>query len=226
MNFDFAWTVVSFLLTLLVLSYLVIGDNALFRIATYAFIGIAAAYVILITFNQVIWPKFVLVLVSPGEPMLNKLLLGIPFVLGLLLMAKFFPRMAKIGNPAMAYLVGVGAAVIIGGAVLGTLFPQGAASANLFDTGAIQARGANLGTSILEAIIALAGTAATLLYFHFSTRSNRLGPQADRGKLIETGAQVGQVFLAITLGSLFAGVYIAALSALVERANFILHVLF
>ena len=217
----FIWTVVALLLTLLVLTYLVIGDNPIFRTATYAFIGIGAAYVVLVTFNQVIWPKFFLVLLRPDIPVNEKLLLIIPLVLSLLLLAKLNPRLAGIGNPAMAYLVGVGAAVIIGGAVLGTLFPQTIAGINLFDLSAAQARGSAIGMVVLEGLIALVGTAATLLLFHFGAPA-RQSFTPERGRIVATAAQVGQVFLAITLGAVFAGVYIAALTALVERAYFVL----
>jgi hypothetical protein len=138
---------------------------------------------------------------------------------------KISPRLAGIGNPAMAYLVGVGAAVIIGGSVLGTVFPQTIAGINLFDVGAAQARGSELGLTVLEGLIALVGTAATLLFFHFGAPS-RPSYAADRGQITGTAAQVGQVFLAVTLGAVFAGVYIAALTALVERAYFVLQFIF
>ena len=40
---DYIWTLVGFFLTLLVFSYL-FGDNPLFRIVTYLFIGVSAGY--------------------------------------------------------------------------------------------------------------------------------------------------------------------------------------
>ena len=43
----------------------------------------------------------------------------------------------------------------------------------------------------------------------------------DTNKMIEWGAAVGQIFIAITFGSVFAGVYTVALTALIERVNFI-----
>jgi len=222
---NFIWTLVAFMLTLLVLTYLVIGDNPIFRAATYAFIGIGAAYIVLVTFNQVIWPKFFLVLLMPGSSVNEKVLLIVPLILSLMLLAKISPRLAGIGNPAMAYLVGVGAAVIIGGSVLGTVFPQTIAGINLFDVGAAQARGSDLGLTVLEGLIALVGTAATLLFFHFGAPS-RPSFAVERGQIVGTAAQVGQVFLAVTLGAVFAGVYIAALTALVERAYFVLQFIF
>jgi hypothetical protein len=46
---------------------------------------------------------------------------------------KLFPRLTGAGEVPMAYLVGVGAAVIIGGAVLGHDIYSGMATVNLFD---------------------------------------------------------------------------------------------
>ena len=65
----------------------------------------------------------------------------------------------------------------------------------------------------------LIGTVTTLVYFHFGTRSTPQGPR--RSKLVNILGRSGQVFIAITLGALFAGVFSAALMALIERINFI-----
>ncbi len=67
----------------------------------------------------------------------------------------------------------------------------------------------------------LVGTVFTLAAFHFSA-----GRAADgtpkRQPLIEAAAWVGRIFIAITLGALFAGVYMAALTAMIERLHFII----
>jgi hypothetical protein len=65
----------------------------------------------------------------------------------------------------------------------------------------------------------LGGTVFTLASFHFSA-----GRAADgtpkRHPIIEGIAWVGRLFIAITLGVLFAGVYVSALTAMIERLNF------
>ena len=68
-------------------------------------------------------------------------------------------------------------------------------------------------------MLMLAGTITTLVYFHYGAKSTPEGPQ--RSKLVTILGWVGQVFIAITLGALFAGVFIAAMTALIERLNFI-----
>jgi len=220
---DLVFTIASFLFTLLILTYLLMGDNPFFRFATYTFIGIAAAYLLVVTFNQVVWPQLVRPLLVGS--MEERLLLAVPLVGSLFLLAKLVPRISHLGNPSMGYVVGIGAAVTIGGTLLGTLFPQTAATVQLFDLGA-SARGAapglGIGATLLDGVFILVGTISTLAYFHFGAR--KCADQTpQRPPAVEALARIGQYFIAITFGSLFAGVYMAALSALVERIAFLLN---
>jgi hypothetical protein len=128
-------------LTLLVFSYL-LGDNFLFRIAIHIFIGVAAGFSAVVAFYNVILPQLILPLLSGGQG--ERLLLLVPLILSILLLAKVSPRLSRWGNVSMAYLVGVGAAVAIGGALMGTLFPQVRATINLFDLQAAQEGGSNI----------------------------------------------------------------------------------
>ncbi len=120
----------------------------------------------------------------------------------------------------MAVLVGVGAATAVGGALIGSLIPQSQASMGAFNVSSVAnlvERAGRLG----EGLVMLLGTVLTLAAFHFSA-----GRAADgtpkRQPLIEAAAWVGRIFIAITLGALFAGVYMAALTAMIERLHFII----
>ena len=210
---DLVAGIVSFLLTLMILSYL-IGDNPAFRIAVYIFVGVSAGYAAAVTWWQVLSPRLIEPLLKGG--LTERLLALIALILGVLLLMKLSPRTARLGNPVIALLVGVGAAVAVGGAVMGTLFPQTQASINVFNL-------SNAGEYWLERLffgtIMLVGTITTLVYFHFGAKSTPGGPQ--RGKLVTILGWIGQVFIAITLGVLFAGVFAAAMTALFERLNFI-----
>jgi hypothetical protein len=116
----------------------------------------------------------------------------------------------------MAYLVGVGAAVAIGGAWIGTLLPQLAATVNRFDPLA----GRSFLDLMLNSGVILIGAVTSLAYFHFGARPNPQGEGAARRNVILEGfAWVGRIFIATTLGAIFAGVYAAALTAFVERIS-------
>ncbi len=204
---------ISFLLTLMILSYL-IGDNPAFRVAVYIFIGVSAGYAAAVAWHQVLYPHLIVPLLSGS--LADRILTIVPLVMGLLLLLKLSPRTAHLGTPPMAFLVGVGAAVAIGGAVMGTLFPQTQASVNALD---LSGAGQFWLERLSEGVIMLVGTVTTLAYFHFGAKATASGPQ--RGKLVSVLGWVGKVFIAITFGVLFAGVFVAAMTALIERVNFI-----
>lgn len=203
---DLSGVLLGFTLTIFVLSY-IIGDNFLFRLATHIFIGAAAGYASIITLYNVILPHLIFPFIdsSRGEMFLAICLL-IP---SLLLLAKISPRLSNLGNPTVAMLVGIGAAAAIGGATFGTVFPQSSASINVFET-----------YNFADGAILIIGTLTTLLYFQFNTRreGSRTTPTSQVFKVI---GWFGKGFIAITFGALFAGVYIAALTALIERFTFL-----
>jgi hypothetical protein len=196
--------IVSFLLTLMVMSYL-IGDNPAFRVAVYIFVGVSAGYAGAVAWYQVIWPRLI-------QPLLQlDLLAFIPLILSVLLLMKLSPRTARLGNPAVAYLVGVSAAVAVGGAVMGTLFPQTLASMKVLNLSTV-------GT-LIKGVVMLVGTVATLAYFQFGVKP--LSAEAQQNKLVKATRWVGQFFITVTFGVLFAGVFAAAMTAFIERWYFV-----
>jgi len=217
MTADLIWTIVAFVLTLMIFSYL-FGDNLMFRIATYLFVGVSAGYVATMLIYQVILPRLVWPAIKG-----DFLTVLVPLILSLFLVAKLFPRFSSLGNIPMGYVVGVAAAVIIGGAVLGTLFGQGQASINMFSLSAPIVTPDGM-LQVLGAAFILIGTVCTLAYFNFGAVS-RPGVGASepphRAPVVELLARIGQIFIAITLGALFAGIFAASITALIERLDFI-----
>ncbi len=136
-----------------------------------------------------------------------------------LIVFKVFPRFSAVGNPAMAYLLGVGMAVAIGGSIFGTVVPQSLASINLLDLGLVPT-GDSAVLQFAKGSTILVGVCTTLIYFHFGARQQP-GLPPTRPAWLGALAWVGQIFIAITLGTIFAGVYSAALTALIERVHFI-----
>jgi hypothetical protein len=190
---------VGLILTLLIFSYL-LGDNALFRFAIHVFIGVAAAFVAAVAFNSVLVSRLLRPLLF-GLP-LERLMALIPLALAVLLLLKIFPRLSALGSPVMAFLAGVGAAVAVGGAVVGTLFPQALATAGGLAAGDL--------FGMLNGAILLVGVTASLAYFHFHVRT----PPPAWAQVIRG---VGGIFIAAALGAVFAGVYSTALTAMIER---------
>ena len=198
---------IGLILTLLIFSYL-IGDNPLFRSAIYIFIGVSSGYAAVAVWHYVLMPKLFRPLANADPSQL--IFLVIPLVLSVSLLAKLSPRIAWLGSFAMALLVGVGAATALSGAVVGTLIPQSRAAMNAFASPNF--------SDLLEGVVMLAGTVLTLIYFQFSAKRAADG-SVKRNLIIEVLAWGGRVFIAITFGVLFAGVYMAALTAMLERLS-------
>jgi hypothetical protein len=137
------------------------------------------------------------------------------------MLMKILPRLSKLGGPAMAYLVGVSAAVAVGGSVIGTLSPQILATINLFDLQTAAARSIPFMEALFNGGLILAGVVASLAYFQFGARTMPDGT-VRRLAWIELLAWIGRIFIAITLGVIFAGVYSAALTAFIERIGILI----
>lgn len=206
MPIDLITGAIGFLLTVMVFSYL-IGDNPLFRMAVYLFIGVASGYAAAVIVHNVLLAKFqALPLNDPVQ-----LAIGlIPFLFAASLLAKLSPRLSWLGNFAMAALVGVGAATALGGALAGTLIPQAEAAMEALTPRSL--------LDLLEGGVMLVGTVATLAYFQFGARRASDGT-VKRNALLEALAWLGRIVIAVTLGVLFAGVYMAALTAMIERLS-------
>src|SRR5512142_1926277 len=107
--------IIGLVFTILVLTY-IIGDNVLFRLAVYILIGAGAAYAAVVVIFDVLIAN-----IQRPEALVSTI---IGLVLGALVWTKASPRVAWLGNVPMGYLVGVGAATVLGGAIIGTLGPQ------------------------------------------------------------------------------------------------------
>jgi glucan phosphoethanolaminetransferase (alkaline phosphatase superfamily) len=206
-NPDLIGAFLGFVFTLFVFSF-AWGDNPFFRIATHIFVGVAAGYTIVIAIYNVILPQLIFPLFSGNR---SEMVLAVVYLIpSALVLAKISPRLSKIGNPAMAILVGIGAAAAVGGAVIGTVSPQVSASVNIFEN-----------VNFINAGIILIGTLATLIYFQFSTKKKLDKSSSSSDQILRVIGWVGQAFIAVTFGALFAGVYFAALTALIERLSYL-----
>lgn len=212
--FDQIGVIVGAILTLFILSYL-IGDNVLYRLATHVLIGVGAAYVTVTVIADVLWPRLVKPILerSSAQP-IDVLVAGVGLILGVMLLFKARPRWAAVGNVPVGYLVGVGAAVALGGAVFGTLGPQTAATALPPDGlpgGLFKGPNANVYINAALNFIIMFGTVTTLLSFSFF--------RAARRGVLSGLSSIGRFFLALALGATFALVYVASVTVLIDRVQ-------
>jgi hypothetical protein len=211
---DTASTLVAVVLTLFVFSYL-LGDNVLFRLAEHIFVGVTVGYAVVVVFHNVLAPKLLLPAVDAlSEGNWNQaLLLGISLLLGLLLLTKPLRRFSWLGTLSVAFLLGVGAAVAIGGAILGTLLPQVEAAADVTRFGP--------GIGLFSGLVVLAGTTGVLVHFSFATNgTGRLAGVRDR--VVQVWGGLGRWFIVIAFGAILATTFTSRLSLLVGRIQFLL----
>ncbi len=224
LSLDLVTGALSLFFTMMVLSYL-IGDNPLFKIAVYLFVGVASGYAAAIILWQVLVPKLFLPtwnIVQTGD-YTRAVLLVIPWLGFFFILMKITPRLAGPARITMAYLVGVGAAVTIVGALTGTIIPQFNATIGFFE-GAITKPAAEMIETSFSGGVVLLGLVTSLAYFQFGARKKADG-STQRYGIVEILAWMGRIFIGSTLGVIFAGVYASALTALIERISSLINFL-
>lgn len=190
-------TLITLILTLIVFSYL-LDDNPLFRLAISIFIGLAAAFTSIVTFQSVILP-----LTNSGG--FNRGLLIISIFLTLLLFLKPIRSLRILTNVSLGFLIAVGAAISVVGAISGTLVPIVSQTA-VVDTG-------NGVWGIVSSIILITGVVTSLLYFNYSARETADGEIA-RGSIMAIISRIGKGFIIITLAALYGAAILTSLTIL------------
>lgn len=223
-SLDLIGIALGFVLTLMIYSYL-LGDNPLYRLAIHILVGVGVGYATVVVAHGVIFPHLVKPLSRSleGDPLpTSTIVLPLLWVLVVLLLFKLFPRTAPLGNLTMGFVMGVGTAVAVGGAVLGTIIPQISTTAVSLLPGSapiILPGSSGIANAVAVAVVIL-GTITSLLYFHFN--ANPISEdEVVRPTWIRVSARIGQGFLMIAFGSLYAGALIASLSLLTERMQFL-----
>jgi hypothetical protein len=193
-------TLLSFVFTLLIFSYL-LGDNGLFRLAVYVFIGVAAAFVTIATFTSVFIP--LLSALSSKEDLLSLVLLFVPLLLVVPLLFRGLPGRSI----ALGFLIAVGAAVALIGALTGTIFPI------------VLAMGRSTGDqNLFEVVLVFVGVVTSLIYFQYGGR-RRADGTVVKGTIAAWLGSIGEIFIVITLGALYAGAILTSLTILSERVS-------
>lgn len=213
-----AETIVAAILTFMVWSY-ILGDNPAFRIAEHLLVGTAAGYVAIVVWFQVIGPALHDMVLQPSPTTV------LPFVLCALLAARRWPFMRPWAAVSLAFLVGVGSSLAIGGALFGTLWSQVLATASLSlnpaDFGESQMFLTS--NSFWQNLAILIGTIGTFCYFAFRIRPG--GPLRDlRAAFIRFWGGVGLWMIMMTLGALFANAAMSRFTLLIDRVQWLLQV--
>jgi hypothetical protein len=207
---------IALVLTLMVFSY-IFGDNVLFRLATHIFVGVAVGYAVLVIFYRVFAPA-----VTSGN-----LISVLPaLLLCLLLVFKVRPAQGNaldaLGNITLAFVLGIGAALAIGGILFGTLLPQVSAMMDIsLNPNDYPDTESEVGLVVwLNNIIIILGTLGTFFYFTFAVRAHSLLGGFREG-FVRFWAGMGRLMIVFTLGALFANTVSSRVALLVSRLQFL-----
>lgn len=219
-NFDLIAGVLGLLLTVMVFSYLA-GDNIFFRLALHLLIGVGAGYAAALLIQFVLIPYLVQPLLSGSGNAFYLSLVVCLFIL--LLLTAFLGRFKHLARLPLAFLIGLIAAVSIFGLARGTLAPQLLAIINRFSPELLYTNNLPDWMALVKAAAMLLGVISVLLFFDH--RISRPAGNARFAPFSENASGVGQIFVGISFGAIFAGVFATALLALIGRIAWIQNLL-
>lgn len=194
----------SLVLTLMVFSY-ILADNVLYRLAVHILVGAAAGYAAVAVSLDILMPWFRVTITESNTP--ATVAYGvIPLLLFVFLALKLTPRYAHIGNGGVLFIFAIGAGVALVGAILGTIIPLVDESGRSVDTQ----------DETVNAVLLIVGTVTTLIYFQYVSRQNPLDGTPQNRLPIRTLRYMGQGFISVTLGALYAQAILTSLVVMNE----------
>jgi len=210
--------IIGVALTVMVFSY-ILGDRLFFGIATHILIGVSAGFLALVVIQKIILPYLVKPLANVTDP--GFLLALVPLALSILLVLMLFRRGTQAGAIPLAFLGGVLAALAIIGATRGTLAPQILSMIGRFEPGKLMHEAQPQWSAIVEALMILLGVISVLFAFHH--RGQAKAGEVVRPIFLQGIGSIGQIFIGITFGALFVGLFSTALIALISSLSDIIY---
>jgi hypothetical protein len=183
-------------MTLALFSY-VFKDNPLSKMAQHIYIGVAAAYGMIVQIDSMIRPTIVTNLMAKGQWYLL-----IPITLGCLIYARYFKPIAFLARYTVAFMVGVGAGVVLARDFKSLFLAQLVATMNPVS-----------GANALDTLIIAIGVITTLSYFFFTLQHKGVVGQS---------AQIGRYVMMMAFGASFGTTVQARVSLFLGRLQFLL----
>ncbi|MFO8061926.1 MAG: hypothetical protein R6U31_03270 [bacterium] len=186
-------------LTLCIYSFLY-KDNPFYKFAESLYVGISAGYWLVYTYAYVIEPMLI-------EPIKTnqEFVLIVPAFFGIIMLSRWFPKIAWLSRWSIAFTVGIGAGLGVTGYIQGFLIPQVRATI-------LPLTGMNMLT--LNNLIIIIGVITTLVYFYFSK---------EHKGMLKVGSRIGITFIMIAFGASFGYTVMARISLLIGRFYFLIY---
>ena len=176
-------------------------DNPFFKLGEHIFVGASVGYLLVITYHEVMLKKLAVPLIEQHEWRLV-----MPLILGLLLLARFLPRLAWTSRLTFAFILGVSSGVAIPRLLSSFVLQQ--VQGTLKPLVAVGPAGVSFGLAELNTALILIGVVSVLVYFFFSV---------EHTGNVRRVAWVGSCFLMISFGAAFGYTVMARMSLLIGR---------
>lgn len=204
---------IAALLTLCIMSFLY-KDNPFYKFAEHLFVGISAAYWAAYYYHNILLPNLIQPLFRQGQ-----LLFIIPFVLGVMMLMRLFPRLSWVSRWPLSFIVGTYSGYYLITYLQSNAVEQVRATlVPFFQLENWQAFFSNPGViTFLNAIsipLMVVGVITGIIYFFFSKEHT-----GTFGIL----AKIGVWFLMVAFGASFGYTVMARISLLIGRVYFLLH---
>ncbi len=197
---------VSSLLTLFVFSFLY-KDNPFYKFAEYLYVGISAGYYVAFDYQNNLVPNLWVPLVQQG-----KLEYIIAFVLGILIISRFFPKIAHLSRWSLSFMIGTvtGLAMVV--VLQGDLIMQ--VGRTVLPVAGISEAEGGWWQGVPETWLSSSACAPHL----FTSTLAR-----SRGDFLGGTAKLGIWFLMISFGASFGFTVMARLSLLIGRMDHLIN---
>jgi hypothetical protein len=198
------WVWIASILSIAILSFLY-KENPFFRAAEHIFLGVANGYLVTFYWHRILMPILFRPLFQQGD-----VLLVIPFIVGMLYLTRFIPRLSWLVRIPIAIYMGYWTGVLIPATIQAQIIKQ--LQGTILTPANFQAW--NAGTSgIIWSVIVFIGVLCTLSYFYFSR---------EHKGVIGVTSRVGIVFVMIGFGAAFGYTVMARVSLLIGKLQFLL----
>lgn len=198
------WVWISAISTLAIFSFLY-RDNPFYKVAEHVFVGVANGWAVTFYWHNVLVPTLFDPLFRQGQ-----LLFIIPFIIGMLYLTRFIPRVSwlvriPIGI-SMGYYVGASIPAVSQAYIIKQI--QG----TILSTPNFQAWHAGQ-MGVVWSIVLLVGVVCTLSYFYFSR---------EHKGILGVTSRIGIIFVMIGFGAAFGYTVMARISLLIGRIQYLL----
>ncbi|KPK62307.1 hypothetical protein AMJ83_11255 [candidate division WOR_3 bacterium SM23_42] len=198
------WVWIASILSLAILSFLY-KENPFFRAAEHIFLGVANGYLVTFYWHRILMPILFRPLFQQGD-----LLLIIPFIIGMLYLTRFIPRISWLVRIPIAIYMGYWTGVLIPATIQAKIIKQ--VQGTILTAPNFQSW--NAGTmGIVWSVTVFIGVLCTLSYFYFSR---------EHKGVIGVTSRVGIVFVMIGFGAAFGYTVMARISLLIGKLQYLL----